>query len=450
MHGWLPAVAQVASAVVLIAALGWRTRRWQRSWLPVAAFGGLALGVWAHWYVGSAGLAGEPAPVALWLWIAAIGLSAVVAIAGWRGSVWRQRALAVLAVPAALLSAALVLNVWVGYLPTVGAAWNELTAGPLPNQTDRATVSAMQLTGTVPAKGVVVAVDTGSRGSNFVHRRELVYLPPAWFAANPPPRLPAVMMIGAEFNSPPDWLRAGDAITTIDGFAAAHGGFAPVFVFVDSGGKFNVDTECVNGPRGNSADHLTKDVVPFLVSDFGVSARKANWGVVGFSAGGTCALDLAVMHPDLFGGFVDIAGDMGPNSGTKEQTIKRLFGGDPAAWSSFDPTTVMAKHPAYQGLSGLFIRSVADLGGQGATTSADDPQHSTASTLCGLGRARGITCTVVAEEGRHDWPFAGRAFASALPWLAGQLQTPGVPGLPVPTTSTDASNLAGPPLPRPQ
>lgn len=452
MHGWLPAVAQVATVVVLIAALGWRTRRWRRIWLPVAAFGGFGLGAWAHWYVGSAGLAGEPAPVALWLWIAAIGLSAVVAIAGWRGSAWSQRVLAVLAVPAALLSAALVLNLWVGYLPTLGAAWNELTAGPLPNQTDRATVSAMQLTGTVPAKGVVVAVDTGSRGSNFVHRRELVYLPPAWFAANPPPRLPAVMMIGAEFNSPPDWLRAGDAIATIDGFAAAHGGFAPVFVFVDSGGKFNVDTECVNGPRGNSADHLTKDVVPFLVSDFGVSARKANWGVVGFSAGGTCALDLAVMHPDLFGGFVDIAGDMGPNSGTKEQTIKRLFGGDPAAWSSFDPTTVMSGHPAYQGLSGLFIRSVADLGGQGAAASGDDPQHSTANTLCGLGRARGIACTVVAEAGRHDWPFAGRAFASALPWLAGQLQTPEVTGLPfpAPTPSPAASNLAGAPLPRPQ
>ena len=37
-----------------------------------------------------------------------------------------------------------------------------------------------------------------------------------------------------------------------------------MLVFVDSGGAFNNDTECVNGTRGNAADHLTKDVVPFM------------------------------------------------------------------------------------------------------------------------------------------------------------------------------------------
>ncbi len=102
---------------------------------------------------------------------------------------------------------------------------------------------------------------------------------------------------------------------TIDDFAAAHGGNAPVFVFVDSGGAFNNDTECVNGRRGNAADHLTKDVVPFMVSKFGVSPEPANWGIVGWSMGGTCAVDLTVMHPELFSSFVDIAGDTGPERG---------------------------------------------------------------------------------------------------------------------------------------
>jgi S-formylglutathione hydrolase FrmB len=107
----------------------------------------------------------------------------------------------------------------------------------------------------------------------FTHRGELVYLPPAYFRHQPPPTLPTVMMIGGEFNTPADWLRAGDAVTTIDKFAAAHGGNAPVFVFVDAGGTFNNDTECVNGPR-SSADHLTKDVVPYLIANFGVSPRE--------------------------------------------------------------------------------------------------------------------------------------------------------------------------------
>ena len=103
-----------------------------------------------------------------------------------------------------------------------------------------------------------------------------------------------------------------------------------MLVFVDSGGAFNNDTECVNGTRGNAADHLTKDVVPFMESTYGVSANPANWGIVGWSMGGTCAVDLAIMHPDMFSTFEDIAGDLAPNSGTKQQTIDRLFGGNAA------------------------------------------------------------------------------------------------------------------------
>ncbi|MFX6023656.1 hypothetical protein ABTF26_21710, partial [Acinetobacter baumannii] len=41
--------------------------------------------------------------------------------------------------------------------------------------------------------------------------------------------------------------------------------------------------------------------------------------------------------------------------------------------------------------------------------------------------ANGIACDVVLEEGRHDWPFAGRAFAAALPSLAVRLGVPGNP-----------------------
>jgi S-formylglutathione hydrolase FrmB len=435
MHGWVPIVVQVVTVVVLMLAVGWRTRRWRLVGLPVIAALGVAMAVVARWYIRRAGLAGDPAPALVWVWIALTGLAVGTAVAGWRGSRWRRRALSILAVPLSVLCSALSVNLWVGYLPTVESAWNQLTAGPLPDQTSRAAVTAMQLAGVVRAKGAVVAVNISAPASKFAHRGELVYLPPAWFATNPPPRLPAVMMIGGEFNTPADWLRAGDAITAIDAFAAAHGGNAPMFVFVDSGGGFNIDTECVNGIRGDAADHLTKDVVPFLASSFGVSSRWSDWGVAGFSAGGTCAIDLTVMHPDVFGTFVDIAGDLSPNSGTKAQTIDRLFGGNTAAWSAFDPGTVITRHGIYNGVSGLFVVSGGLVDHHGSITASANPEDAAANTLCALGSSRGIRCTVVAEPGNHDWPFAGRAFAAALPWLAGQINTPGVPRIPLPPTT---------------
>src|SRR6202043_1292238 len=90
----------------------------------------------------------------------------------------------------------------------------------------------------------------------------------------------------------------------------------------------------------------------------GVSAHRANWGVAGWSMGGTCAVDLAVMPPELVSAFVDIAGDRSPSVGTKDQTIARLFGGDAAAWAAFDPRTVIVDHALYQDMSGWFSVSV--------------------------------------------------------------------------------------------
>ncbi len=370
MHGWLPVTVQVIAALAVIAAVSRRSGRWQVRWLPWALIVGCALAASAYWYVASQGLADSPAPHSLWIWIGLTGFAAAVLVAGWRRAQWWRRGVSVAALPLTLLCAGLALNLWVGYFPTVQTAWNQLTAGPLPDQTDEVTVAAMQMQRKIPLKGTVVSIDTGDGASGFRHRGELVYLPPAWYATNPPPRMPTVMMIGGEFNTPADWLRTGQAIKTIDDFAAAHHGNAPVFVFADPGGAFNNDTECVNGTRGNSADHLTKDVVPYMVSHFGVSPDRSNWGVVGWSMGGTCAVDLAVMHPDMFGAFEDIAGDIGPNSGTKDQTIARLFGGNANAWAAFDPTTVITRHGPYAGLSGWF-----DINGSTATIQAHNKQR---------------------------------------------------------------------------
>jgi S-formylglutathione hydrolase FrmB len=423
MHGWLPAVVQVVAVVVLVAAIGWRNRRWRWVWVPWSALCGVALAVSAYWYIASEGLGDNSAPRGLWIWIGLSGVAVGVLVAGWRGAGWTRRGASVVAIPLCALCAALALNLWTGYFPTVETAWNQLTAGPLPDQTDQVTVVAMQQRHEIPPKGTVVPVDISDAASGFKHRGELVYLPPAWYATDPPPPLPTLMMIGGEFNTPADWLRAGNAVTIADQFAAAHGGNAPVMVFVDVGGSFNNDTECVNGSRGKAADHLIKDVVPYMVSHYGVGAQPENWGAVGWSMGGTCAVDLAVMHPDVFSTFEDIAGDAGPNTGNKTQTIDRLYGGNAAAYASFDPATVITRHGRYEDVAGWF-----SLNNQAAA-----PQSSAANQLCALGSTNGITCAVVAQPGKHDWPYASHAFAAALPWLAGQIRTPGVPPTPLPT-----------------
>ncbi|AKS35102.1 alpha/beta hydrolase [Mycolicibacterium goodii] len=443
IHGWFPIAVQFIALLLLGVGVGWRTPKWRRRSLPALGVAAVALASISHWYIDSIGVAGNSGPPALWFWIASTVLSLGVVVVGWGGARWWRRTASMLAVGSCTLACVLTVNMWVGYFPTVHAFWNQLTDAPLPGQIDRLTVTKMQLTHTKPDNGVLVSVDIGSEASGFVHRGELVYLPPAWFATSPPPRLPAVMMIGSQLNTPADWLRAGSIQGIVDGFAAAHGGNAPVLVFVDATGSFANDTECVNGVRGNAADHLIKDVVPYMISNFGVRPDRDGWGIVGWSMGGTCAVDLTLMRPGMFRAFVDIAGDLRPNSGDKAQTISRLFGGDADAWTAYDPLSIMAAHGPYSDVRAWFEVPDPQPNGKPHDPAANpEGQDVAATTLCDAARAHAIACSVQTSPGRHDWPFAASAFDHALPWLAGQLHTPGVPEIALPQSELGMSMLA--------
>ena len=126
-------------------------------------------------------------------------------------------------------------------------------------------------------------------------------------------------------------------------------------------------------------------------------------------------------------------------SAPKDQTVAKLFGGNRTAWAAFDPLTVIARHGRYAGLSGWFDvpgssepRNVAEEANPTAGATRTDPaanpegQDAAANALCAAATTHGITCAVVSQPGKHDWPFAAQAFAAALPWLASALGTPEV------------------------
>ena len=443
LDGWLPFTVQVVAFVVLALAIGKRSGRWSLRWLIAGAVIGAVVAAATHWYVGHHALAGKAAPFLLWVWIVLSVIAVVVLIAGWPAAGLPQRVLSILALPMCLLCILMTVNIWTGYLPTVSSAWDRRPGGG--DEIDLTALRTMQEEGARPTTGTVVAVDIPDDASGFKHRREYVYLPPSWFASNPPPALPAVMMIGGEFGDPRDWLSVG-AKEALDDFAASHDGNAPVVVFVDHSGAFLNDTECVNGKRGNAADHLMKDVVPYVTSNFGVSADPRRWGIVGWSAGGTCAVTLSVKHPDVFGAFVDIDGQASPNAGTRQQTIQRLYGGNEEAWASFDPATVMAAHGRYQGLSAWFgvsepTTAIHRPGTGGVPGAVDvpvpdpsDPGNvtGTAQYMCALTSSYGIPCSVVPGPGDHDFTASAAMLPTALPWLAAALGTPDVPAVALP------------------
>ena len=180
----------------------------------------------------------------------------------------------------------------------------------------------------------------------------------------------------------------------------------------------------------SSSIHLTNEVRPYVVSHFGTSANPSDWAVAGWSMGGTCAIDLAVMHPDLFATFEDIGGDRGPNSGTKQQTIERLYGGDAArgmhttparSWQNTAPTA------ASQGTSTI-RKSHPTTRPRTCPTALSNVPHrwekGALPDLCSAAMAVHIGCSLRVYPGYHTWQLAARAFSNALPWIAQRVNTP--------------------------
>ena len=414
LGGWLPWTLRIltpVALVLLVVATGGRNRRWYLTRLPILLAAGAVTAVASVFVVRDLMDISDPLPTSLWFWIGCAPVAIGAGISGWRGGRWWRRAAAPFALVLALLTAGEALNISLGYYPTVADMYGELTNQNLPAQ-----VTVKQLRGMHgnTDTGRIVAVNIPDVPSGFGHRTEYIYLPPAWFRSTHRPKLPVVEMVAGAYEVPDNWIRSGQAVKTADAFAAAHHGYAPILVFADATGGFNVDSECVNGAAGNAADHLVKDIPRYVERVFGTATDAKHWGVAGWSMGGTCAVTLTVTHPEVFGHFVDMAGDSGPNLGDKPTTIAKLYKGDAAAWAANDPMTVLAHHGPYpKGTTGYF------------TTGDQETAHlRQAKELSAAAKKAGIGNRVVVSSGKHSWTFAVEAFARSLPWLAWQVGSP--------------------------
>ncbi|WP_112238244.1 alpha/beta hydrolase [Kribbella monticola] len=409
LTGWLPLTLQLGAGLALIVAVGWRDPRWRTRRVPIIAACTVLFGALAAWVVAPSVGMTDPLPVTVWIWLSAAFGALLVLAVGWSSARWHRRLTAVVAAVLAAVVGANGINQFVGYFPTVNDAVSGLQGDTVPGQ-----VSLSQVKGRPdPAgarSGELVVVTVPAVPSGFTHRQELVYLPPVWFRGPRHPVLPAVEMIGAEHSKPENWVRIGDAVKTAQAYAARHHGLAPILVFVDATAQFSNDTECVNGPHGQAEDHLFRDIPAYISATFGASRNPSSWAVAGFSMGGTCAIGLTTEHPDIFGHFVDISGDLAPNTGDKAQTIANLFGGSAAAYAAHDPLTVIARHSHYLALTGQFLDG-----------SQERLHTHEAHLLATAGKKQGIVSKVTILPGTHNWQFAQEAFAYVFPWLCDQL-----------------------------
>jgi S-formylglutathione hydrolase FrmB len=192
----------------------------------------------------------------------------------------------------------------------------------------------------------------------------------------------------------------------MDAWAAAHGGLAPVVVMPDALGNPIADPMCLDSALGQTDTYLAQDVPAWVTSELHVDPDHSHWAVGGFSFGGTCALQLAVGHPDLFPTFFDASGQQAPTLGDRAKTVSAAFHGDDAAYTAHDPLTVLASR-RWPGSAGYLV-----VGKQDGTY---EPQ---AKAVAAAATASGMPVTLTEVPGSHDWGVWAAGFDQALPWLS--------------------------------
>jgi S-formylglutathione hydrolase FrmB len=395
-----------------------RDRRWFTRRVPVAVLAALVL-------VGLAQLAlvvtkpfpdGLPWVVPLWIGLGLLGTT--LAVAGWPRLRWWRRGLTVLALVGVLLGAANNVNVVYQPFPTVAAAlqlppYDQVDAAEVLTEDAVSTASLADWTppAGMPDTGALTQVDIPATASGFPARPAWVYLPPAYLSSDRP-ALPVLVLLGGQPGSPRDWIDGGQLAHRLDAWAAAHHGLAPVVVMPDDLGGEGSNPLCLDSALGKADTYLAQDVPAWITQHLQVDTDHAHWAVGGFSYGGTCAMQLATNHPDLFPTLLDASGQRAPTLGSAADTLQASFPGDQAALDAVDPLHLLAARQ-YPDLAAYLVVGKDD----------DDYRPQTEEVAAAL---EGAGASVVTTElpGGHSWDVWGPGLEGALPWLAQRLGLP--------------------------
>lgn len=365
----------------------------------VAALAGAAAGLAACWLLDDAlDLFGVDFTFVTRAWIAIACAGFGVAVANlWRSRWWRV-VIACLSIPVFLLMGAAGVNVDFGAYRNIAEVVESNPYHPIPaallrgtaGQMPKSLLTAWKPEGTLPAKGKIGRMHIPGTASHFAAREAVVYLPPAALVANAP-KLPVIVALPGQPGAPAYMFSSGQMGTILNAYAAAHHGLAPIVVAPDQLSEPDRNPMCVDSPIGNSATYLTVDVPNWIRHHLNVSTDPRNWAIVGYSQGGTCAIQLGAGHPDLFGSLVDISGEIEPTIGA--DTVSRGFGGSKAAFAAAKPLNILARRAPYHDELAVF-----------AAGSNDAKYAAWARTMHSAAAKAGMNASLVISPGTaHDW-----------------------------------------------
>jgi enterochelin esterase-like enzyme len=181
---------------------------------------------------------------------------------------------------------------------------------------------------TTPADGAgsgrVIAFTVAGQASGMT-MPVYAYLPPG-YAGQRGTRFPVIEALHGYPGSPLQWFKRLDAATVLDQEIDA-GRMAPtVVLFPWQTPDPKLDTECADlVGRAQAETFLTVDVPAAARARLHVRTDVAGWGLIGYSAGGYCAGDLALRHPGEYTAAASLSGYASPGIRIGDGTENTLY-----------------------------------------------------------------------------------------------------------------------------
>ncbi|WP_425839702.1 alpha/beta hydrolase [Streptomyces fractus] len=173
------------------------------------------------------------------------------------------------------------------------------------------------------------------------------------------------------------------------------------------------DTECVDVPGGPKAEtFFTKDLPEALKSAYRVGHDASAWGALGYSSGGSCALQLALRDPQVYSSAAALSADYRV---TDDLTTGSLFGSGP------DARRRRLGHDLVWRLRHLPVPRVSVLA---ATSRQGEPGYGPTMRFLKAVRPPMTSARIVLPHGSHHFTTWRREIGPAMEWMGRQLTFP--------------------------
>ncbi|MEU8824420.1 alpha/beta hydrolase-fold protein [Streptomyces sp. NPDC048636] len=173
------------------------------------------------------------------------------------------------------------------------------------------------------------------------------------------------------------------------------------------------DTECVDVPDGPQTEtFFTKDLPKAVSEHYRVGREARNWGVVGNSTGGYCALKMAMRHPEAFSAAVGLSPSY---RAPIDATTGDLFGGSKQLERENNLMWRLNHKPAPP------VSLLVSSSERGEKNYADTMRFvNKVKALNQRGEPTRIS-SMILETGGHNFNTWRREVPAALEWLGGRL-----------------------------